>query len=236
MRFLQFETVYQMTFMPRTFPINCYLVEETDDLTLIDTGLEFCWKGILQAAAVIGKPITRIALTHPHADHIGSLDKLKEQLPHAVVYVSERDSYLMRGDFTLRAGEVDLPIRGGFKKDLETQADIFISDGDFIGSLQAISAPGHTPGSIAFYDTRSKILIAGDALQTRGGLAVAGDTRISFPFPSLATWNKELSIKSVERLNKLEIRFLAPGHGNVLQAPHDPMEQALLRAKTKLSR
>ncbi|WP_019850004.1 MBL fold metallo-hydrolase [Desulfitobacterium sp. PCE1] len=234
MRLIQFETVYQIAFMPRIFPVNCYLVEETDDLTLIDTGLNFCWKGILHAASAIGKPIARIALTHPHADHIGSLDKLKEQLPQAVVYISERDSSLMYGDFTLKKGEPKFPVRGGFKKNLQTRADLLVSDGDFIKSLRVISASGHTPGSIAFYDIRSRILIAGDALQTRGGLAVAGDTRILFPFPAVATWHKKSAVRSVERLNELNIQLLAVGHGKVLKTPGPQIERALQRIREKL--
>src|ERR687886_746883 len=46
--------------------------------------------------------------------------------------------------------------------------------GDRVGSLAVIVAPGHTPGHVAFLDTRDRTLIAGDAFQTRGGVAVAG--------------------------------------------------------------
>jgi glyoxylase-like metal-dependent hydrolase (beta-lactamase superfamily II) len=73
MRIRQYGTVYQLTFLPRAFPINCYLVEEDTELTLIDAGMPFSSKGILKAAEKIGKPITRIVLTHGHEDHVGAL-------------------------------------------------------------------------------------------------------------------------------------------------------------------
>ena len=209
MRTSKFETIHQLTFMPHSFPINCYLCEEDDDITLIDTGMGFCWKGILEASSKIGKPISRIALTHPHADHCGAIDKLRAHLPQVEVYVSELDSADIKGH-------------------------IKVSEGDVIKSLTVISLPGHTPGSIAFYDNRSKILIAGDAFQTRGGVAVAGDMRIGFPFPAAATWNKKIAVESAEKINKLDIRFLAVGHGNMLPIPYANMNKVLQRAKDKL--
>lgn len=73
---------------------------------------------------------------------------------------------------------------------------MLLGDGDSVGSLKAISTPGHTPGHMAFLDERSGILIAGDAWQTRGGLAVSGVLKPWFPFPAMATWSKELALKA----------------------------------------
>ena len=56
--------------------VNAYLVEEDDGLTLIDTTVPRSADALRGAAAKLGRPIVRIALTHAHADHIGSLDAL----------------------------------------------------------------------------------------------------------------------------------------------------------------
>ncbi|MEC0236713.1 MBL fold metallo-hydrolase [Paenibacillus kribbensis] len=227
MHIVQVQHIYQLTFMPRLFPVNCYLVEENDGFTLIDAGLPYSAKGIEQAAARMGKPIIRIVLTHAHEDHVGALDRLKTRNPDAQVFVSRRDARLLRGDVSLEAGEPDTPIRGSVPKGILTQPDVLLEDGDHVGSLLAISTPGHTPGSMAFLDTRTRALIAGDAFQVRGGVAVSGRLKPLFPFPALATWNKESSLESAKKLAHLKPSLLAVGHGNMLQHPQTQLERAI---------
>src|SRR5688572_19645253 len=84
--------------LTNVFPANMYLVRESDGFTLIDTGLGGAAAKILAAATQYGAPIKRIALTHAHADHIGSLDALRDQLPDIEVIVPERSVRFMRGD------------------------------------------------------------------------------------------------------------------------------------------
>ncbi|CAN7755472.1 MBL fold metallo-hydrolase [Paenibacillus sp. LjRoot153] len=225
--------LYQLAFMPRMFPVNCYLVEEESELTLIDAALPFSVKGILQAAKQIGKPITRIVLTHAHGDHIGALDGLKKELPQARVYISRRDAKLLAGNVELEADEPQTPIKGGVPKGIQTKPDVLLADGDRIGSLQAFAAPGHTPGSMAFLDVRSQALIAGDAFQVRGGVAVSGVVKFWFPFPAMATWSKEASLASTRRLRQLEPSLLAVGHGRMIEQPAAVLDAALEEASAK---
>ncbi len=234
MRMIKEKTIYQLTFLPRFFPANCYLVEEDDSLTLIDAALPYSWKGILKAAEKIGKPITRILLTHVHEDHVGGLDVLKEMLPNALVYVSKRDARLMEGDISLDQGEPEMPIRGSVPKNLKTRADGFLSDGEKIGSLLALSTPGHTPGSMSFLDLRNKALIVGDTFQTRGGIAVVGQLRPFFPFPSWATWNPELVLKSAKKLREYNPTLLATGHGKMLKNPITAIDRTIKEAELNL--
>jgi glyoxylase-like metal-dependent hydrolase (beta-lactamase superfamily II) len=219
--------LYQITFLPRFFPVNCYLVEEKDSLTLIDAALPFSAKGILRTAEKIGKPITKIVLTHAHDDHVGALDELKNRLPNVNVYISRRDARLIEGDRSLDSNEPHTPIKGGVSKKLQTRPDILLNDGDKVGSLQAILTPGHTPGSMSFYDSRSGALIAGDAFQTRGGFAIAGQLVPFFPFPKWGTWNAEEAAKSAQKTVELSPSLLAVGHGEILENPSLMIKQAL---------
>lgn len=234
----RFGNVVQVTFMPRVFPVNCYLVEEEDSLTLVDAAMPFGAKGILEAARTLGKPLTRIVLTHPHSDHIGAVDRLKEALPELTVYLSERDAKLLAGDRSPEPGEPDTPVRGGWPKpgQWKTKPDVLLRDGDRVGSLQAVATPGHTPGHLSFLETRSGALLAGDAFQTRGGIAVSGKIVPWFPFPAWATWSKEQALASARKVLALKPTLLAPGHGTMLEEPAAAIGQAVREAEHEFSR
>ncbi|WNB93780.1 MBL fold metallo-hydrolase [Bacillus sp. NEB1478] len=219
--------LYQLTFLPHFFPVNCYLVEEKNSLTLIDAALPHSSRGIIRAAQKIGKPITKIVLTHAHDDHVGALDSLKEQLPHALVYISKRDARLMEGDRSLDSHETNTPIKGGVSNKIQTRADVLLKEGDKIGSLEAISAPGHTPGSMAFHDPRTGVLIAGDAFQTRGGFAIAGQLVPLFPFPKWGTWDEKEAAITARKLYDINPVLLAVGHGKMLENPLPLIKKAL---------
>lgn len=169
-------------------------------------------------------------------DHVGALDTLKQKLPQVPVMISRRDARLLKGDSGLEQGEPQLPIRGGIPKGIQTKPDDLLRDGDRIGSLQVVSAPGHTPGLSAFLDVRSQALIAGDAFQTRGGIAVAGHVKLWFPFPALGTWNKVEALASARKLKNLHPAFLATGHGDVLHDPVEAMDQAIHNAEISLGK
>lgn len=236
MRVIKGNKFAQLTYLPNVFPVNCYLVEEEDGLTLVDAALPNNAKAILQAAAEWGKPIKRILLTHGHNDHVGALDAIKEQHPDIQVYISARDALLLAGDVTLRAEEQGIPIRGGVPKAIKTKPDGLLKDGDRVGSLLAIDAAGHTPGSMAFLDERTGLLLAGDAFHTKGGVTVTSHMKWSFPFPALATWNAEASLHAAKRLAELQPSILATGHGNLVAQPVSAMETAIRAAEQALNK
>src|ERR1700752_4552246 len=96
--------------------VNAYLVVEDDGLTLVDTMLPRSQDGILAAARELGLPIARIALTHAHTDHVGSLDALASALPQAEVSISTRDARLLARDMSLDPSEPQQKPRGSFSK------------------------------------------------------------------------------------------------------------------------
>lgn len=218
-----------LTQITRFGGFNCFFVRESDGFTLIDTGLPGSVATILRAARDLTLPIRRVLLTHAHVDHVGSLDALHRQLPAAEVLMSERDARIMRGDKTLDFEEPQSPLAGQYPV-CSTPADRFIRSGDRIESLEVIDTAGHTPGHLSFIDTRDRALIAGDAFQTRGGIAVSGVVRPLFPLPALATWHKLTAYQSAVRLRERRPSVLAVGHGPALRDPMAPMDAALSAA------
>lgn len=206
--------------------MNCYLVRENDGFTLIDTTVGGQEQSIMQEAKKLGAPIARILLTHAHVDHVGSLDALHHALPDVPVAISERDARFLSGDKSLDASEPQTTLRGGYPI-CQTKPTLLLHEGDRIGSLEVIATPGHTPGHLAFLDTRDRSLIAGDAFQTLGGVAVSGTVKMLFPLPALATWNKGLALASARKLLALQPSVLAVGHGRIRIHPQAVMQRAI---------
>ncbi len=236
MRLTTFDRLHQLTLMPRLFPVNCYVFEEENGLILIDAALKMAANSIIEFARQKNKPINKIILTHSHMDHIGALDEVKKVFPEAVVYLSKRDARLFEGDLSLLPGEPQQKIKGSFSKHIRTQPDVLVEEGDEIGPLKVIATPGHTPGSISLYDERSKIVIAGDALVTKGGLSVTGELRWTFPFPAFATWDTETALKSAEKLLALRLSCLAAGHGDLIIEPHEKLQAAVHKRQQQLKK
>lgn len=225
--------IMQLTRFARLFPINCYLVREDDGLTIIDTTISSGAPHIIAAAASMGAPIKRIALTHAHGDHVGALDALHALLPDAEVLIGEREARFLRGDMALDTNEPQSKLRGGYQT-CTTQPSRLLQAGDHVGSLRAVAAYGHTPGQLAFFDERDGSLIVGDAFQTRGGVAVAGTVRPFFPFPAMATWHKPTALATAHSLRMLAPTILAVGHGPALPNPLRAMDQAIGEAERRL--
>jgi glyoxylase-like metal-dependent hydrolase (beta-lactamase superfamily II) len=210
--------------------VNAYLVEEEDGLTLVDTAIPASAKAILAAAQALGRPIVRIALTHAHGGHIGSLDALAKALPGVEVSISERDARLLAKNKTTDPGEPpEAKMRGSYPG-AKTRPTRTLSPGDRVGSLEVVAAPGHTPGHVAFLDTRDRTLIAGDAYSTIGGVATSAKANPLFLLPVMATWHKPTALESARALRALDPARLAVGHGPIVDAPGAAMDKAIARA------
>jgi glyoxylase-like metal-dependent hydrolase (beta-lactamase superfamily II) len=207
--------------------VNAYLVRENDGLTLIDTMIGRSAGKIMAAAEASGAAIVRILLTHAHADHIGSLDALKERLPEAEVIISTRDARLLAKDMSLDAGEPSDKLRGGYPG-AETKPDRTVDHGDRVGSLEVIATPGHTPGHVAFLDSRDRTVYCGDVYSTVGGVATSAKLNPRFPL-ALFTWHRPTELESAQALRALEPARLAPGHGKVVESPLEAMDRVIAR-------
>lgn len=209
--------------------VNCYLVREEDGLTVVDTMISGSGKDIVEAARQQGGEIKRIALTHAHGDHVGSVDELAERLPGVEILISTRDARFVRGDKSLDPSEQQGKAGGSYKQ-LKTELTRTLEPGERIGSLEVIAAPGHTPGQVAFLDTRDGTLIAGDAYTTLGGVATSAKASFPFPLAAIATWHKPTALQTARELRGLDPSRLAVGHGKVVENPVAEMDAAILKA------
>ena len=207
--------------------VNCFLVEEEDGLTVIDTMLPGSATKILAAAGK--RPIARILLTHAHQDHVSSADALLEERRDAELIIGRRESRLLKKDMSLDPGEPDDKLRGGYPG-VDAEPARLIEPGDLVGSLEAVAAPGHTPGQLAFLDTRDGTLFCADAYSTLGGVATCAKANPLFPLPAMATWHCPTALETARKLRELDPKRLAPGHGKVVESPGAAMERAIAKA------
>jgi len=206
--------------------VNAYLVREDDGLTLVDTTMGGgAGAALIAAATAAGGEIRRIALTHGHGDHVGAVDALKEQLGDSV------DVLMPELDARIHAGEtvVDGKLPGSWPT-LKTTPDVLLRPGDRVGSLEVVATPGHSPGHVAFRDSRDNSVIAGDTYTTYGKAAVSNHFYWRFPLAATATWDTSQDLESARTLRGLEPLLLAVGHGPALRDPAPAMDAAITRA------
>jgi len=79
--------------------------------------------------------------------------------------------------------------------------------------LKIIHTPGHTPGSICIYWPEEEVLISGD-LVFEGGVG-----RVDLP-----GGDGELLKRSIREVAKLPIKYLLPGHGEIVVGREDVAE------------
>jgi glyoxylase-like metal-dependent hydrolase (beta-lactamase superfamily II) len=216
------ETLTQLT---RLRLVNAFLVRESDGFTLVDTTVGGGAVGLIAAAKQAGGSIRRVALTHGHGDHVGSLDALRERLGNSVeVLMPELDARIHAGEDV-----IDGKLPGSWPK-LKTVPDVRLTAGDRVGSLEVVASPGHSPGHVAFLDTRDRALIAGDVFTAYGGLAVSNHFHWRFPLAAMATWDKSKDLESARALRALDPSVLVVGHGPAVRDPAPAMDRAITRA------
>jgi glyoxylase-like metal-dependent hydrolase (beta-lactamase superfamily II) len=212
-----------LTQLTRLRFVNAYLVREDDGFTLVDTTTGGGADDLIAAARAAGGEIRRIALTHGHGDHVGSVDELKRKLGVEVL-MPELDARIHAGEKV-----VEGKVPGSWPK-LETTPDVRLGAGDRVGSLEVVAAPGHTPGHVAFLDTRDRALIAGDVFTSYGKVAVSNHFYLRFPLAAMATWDKAQDADSARRLRALDPAVLVVGHGPAVRSPGAAMDAAIARA------
>jgi glyoxylase-like metal-dependent hydrolase (beta-lactamase superfamily II) len=101
--------------------------------------------------------------------------------------------------------------------------------GDRVGSLEVVAAPGHTPGHVAFLDTRDRTLIVGDVFTSYGRVETTSRYYWRFPLATSATWDKQVNAESARTLRGLEPSLLLVGHGPPVRNPLAAIDAALAR-------
>ncbi len=187
------------------FQQNCSLVfdEETMRGAVVDPGGDVA--SILEAAEQTGVTIEKILLTHGHIDHAGGAAELRDALNVQIEGPHAGDQFLM--DDLVNSGA-----RFGMLDSRSVVPDRLLKDGDEVvvaGLKFSIHhAPGHSPGSVVFFNEENRFALMGDVL-FRGSVG-----RTDFPYGSQDTLMKSIREKVLPLGD--DVAFL-PGHGSSSQ-------------------
>jgi hydroxyacylglutathione hydrolase len=143
------------------FQQNCSLVFDEDSKrgAVVDPGGDL--DQIVAAIAKLGLTIEKILLTHGHIDHAGGADELREKLAVKIEGPHKEDQWHLD----------QLAVRGqdfGMRGCRNVVPDRYLDDGDEVDVagmvFEIIHAPGHSPGSVVFFNRENAFALMGDVL------------------------------------------------------------------------
>ncbi|NEI57975.1 MBL fold metallo-hydrolase [Rhizobium leguminosarum] len=185
------------------FGTNSYIVGSSS-VAVIDPGPEDEAHYQALMAALGGRAVTHIVVSHTHRDHSPLARRL--QAATGAVTVGQGPHRPAR---PLREGEIN-PFSES--SDLSFVPDITLSDGQTLSgdgwALTAVLTPGHTANHAAFALEGRDILFSGDHVMAWSTSIVAP------PDGSMADY-----MESLDRLIEREDRLLLPGHGGPVTEP-----------------
>lgn len=201
--------------------VRAFLIDEGDGLTLIDALLDKSGKLVLAELKALGRQpgeIKRIILTHAHQSHFGGLAALKAATG-ARIYSHDWEAPIIEGKKKVQIPPTTTlipqkpykvyPLQIGFVLGLGVPppcaVDQNLKDGDHVGPLTVMHAPGHTPGSLAFYWPEKRALIAGDIVSTWPEPALG--------WPQITLDNKQNRDSVGKLCDMVNAEVLCVGHG-----------------------
>jgi glyoxylase-like metal-dependent hydrolase (beta-lactamase superfamily II) len=171
---------------------NSYIIGR-DALAVIDPGPDM-ESHVARIVDTVGTRLKWIFCTHTHRDHSPAARALKAATGAQVL------------------GFAAVPDDG--RQDTEFKPDRALGEGDAVDCgefrLRAVHTPGHASNHLCFLLEDRKLLFTGDHV-------MQGSTVVISP----PDGDMQAYLASLERLLGMDIAQIAPGHGRVIDVPHD---------------
>ena len=174
-----------------------------DEVAVIDPGPD----DKAHVDAIIGASMKErvrwVLLTHTHPDHAPATKRLAKATGAEVLAFNKRD------------------------KDCDVVPDRVIGEGDTIEGtefgLEVLHTPGHAPNHLCFLLEEERVLFTGDTVL---------DGMYSVVCPGRGG-DMSTYLSTLERLRKMRVSRLAPGHGDVIEEPRARLDDYLAHRKQR---
>ena len=198
--------------LQRLDAVNVYVLRDI----LVDSGGKFARRRLLSALA--GMTIKGHVITHAHFDHQGC--------SHAVCEHFKVPYMCGEGDrIAAETGDLARVLRhpgswlAGVSRRLAGPGHPVsrsLRDGDEVGGFSVIETPGHTPGHLAFWRERDRVLVLGDVLFHRNPLTMRSGLTEPVEF---AAFDPRMNRAAARKLAALKPAVVCFGHGEPLRDP-----------------
>jgi len=184
---------------PNSNNANTYLIEGSKRV-LVDPGHEHLFgfvRAHLEELDLTPDDIDVVVATHAHPDHVESLRFFFST--RTLIAFPALELEFVRTEAPQYAPSLGL---SDFEPPILLREGV-LEVGDL--SLHVYHTPGHSPGSVCIYWPERKVLLTGDVVfyQSVGRTDLPGGS------------GEDLR-ESIQRLSRLEVEYLLPGHGEVI--------------------
>ena len=174
-----------------------------DEVAVIDPGPDDKSHVDAIVGASMKERVRWVLLTHTHPDHWPATKRL------------------------VKATGAELLMFGKREKDVDLVPDRVIAEGDTIeGSefgLEVLHTPGHAPNHVCFLLEEERVLFTGDTVLS-GMYSVVNPARGG---------DMAVYVRTLERLRKLRLRGIAPGHGDVIEEPKAQLDDYITHRRQR---
>lgn len=206
-------TTIELKIMGGVATVNCYLLKSGENFLLIDTGHASKKREVdetLQQAGCQAGDLKLILLTHGDSDHAGNAKFLRDKYDAPLVMHQADSGMVTEGNmlYNRRANLLSRIISPfmGLGRKYRFTPDFYVEDGYHLlpygMEARVVHIPGHSAGSIGVLTSEGD-LFCGDLF-----------TNTKKPARGGIIDDEAAAQASVEKLKKMEIKQVYPGHGD----------------------
>jgi glyoxylase-like metal-dependent hydrolase (beta-lactamase superfamily II) len=226
--------------------LNAYVVRSNQRNLVIDTGLNHkaCYDALRSGLDDLNVPLERtdFFITHLHSDHFGLVSRLATD--HSKIFFNRPDAEIVEAwggwePMLQSAGRNGFPaheLRNAiehhpgyrFSADWVPELNI-LEEGDPVDvgdyHFRCIETPGHTLGHTCLYDAAKKLFVAGDHI-------------LIDITPNIQCWSDAQNplksyIKSLNRVDSMEIDLVLPGHRRLIENPKARISELIIHHRQR---